>query len=448
MKTPASEKAPLKVMSTERRNLILSRLRPSYVNAVKRLYFGSGFWTGASLMMTIQGLMLMIISHDEDVGVIHELSLRFYPVFRCVTLIALWFVYFGVTLFVWRRAGVPYARYLRTGPTLTHQYVLKHANAVVVVVMFFFFLYAMALISPRTLGFVPEHIWPLLSITLPLCIMVIPGSCGLGVKGAAHPQALITEIGWVLCSPFSETTFLRSFIADVFTSMPKIFTDILYTACIFTSGTAYQESPRSEGVCKHHPTYLAIEYFLKFVPYYVRLMQSARAARDSESSSDQRKHCLNGLKYTCSLILSSISVFQSQASDPISFARLKKAWTIMSIVCTVYSYSWDLRCDWGLCKDGRFLRPPNQCLFPAWLYYMAAGSNLVMRLGWAVYISPDVRWLVADDVILLLAAVELLRRFQWAIYRLEWEHMKHNSHESSAGEFGSMSEVAISPIGA
>ena len=47
-----------------------------------------------------------------------------------------------------------------------------------------------------------------------------------------------------------------------------------------------------------------------------------------------------------------------------------------------------------------------------------------MRLGWAVYISPNVSWLVADDVVLLLAAVELLRRFQWAIYRVEWEYVK------------------------
>ena len=75
-----------------------------------------------------------------------------------------------------------------------------------VIVMFFFFLYAMALISPRTLGFVPEHVWPMLSVAVPLVVMLAPGGCGIRHKSADHPQALVVEIGKVLCSPFSETS--------------------------------------------------------------------------------------------------------------------------------------------------------------------------------------------------------------------------------------------------
>ena len=53
-----------------------------------------------------------------------------------------------------------------------------------------------------------------------------------------------------------------------------------------------------------------------------------------------------------------------------------------------------------------------------------------MRLGWAVYISPN-QTLLADDIILLLAAVELLRRFQWSIFRIEWEYVKRGSSTST-----------------
>ena len=123
----------------------------------------------------------------------------------------------------------------------------------------------------------------------------------------------------------------------------------------------------------------------------------------------------------------------------------------MSIVCTTYSYAWDLRVDWGLCQNGSFLRPAHQSMFPAWCYYTAAGTNLLIRLGWAVYISPNMSWLVADDVIMLLAAVELLRRFQWAVYRVEWEHVKHGGEAQagggsigeSGGEFGATSAVSM-----
>ena len=161
--------------------------------------------------------------------------------------------------------------------------------------------------------------WPF-SLQIQLIVMLAPTSCGLGEKGANHPQLLVVEIGKVLCSPLVETSvrpivttlhnsrypfpprssthrmsypqFLRSFIADVFTSMPKIFTDVLYTTFIFTSGTAYQTSDYSDSICKTHPTYLMIEYALKFLPYWVRLMQSIRGAYDSDSTQSRRKQYL------------------------------------------------------------------------------------------------------------------------------------------------------------
>ena len=284
---------------------ILAHLRPAYVNSVKRSHFSSGFWTGASLMMTIQGLALMIISHDADVGVIHRLSERFYPVFRCVLLISLWFTFFGLNLYIFQRSGIPHHSILSTRPTVTHQHVLKLANVVVVIVMGCFFFYgergetkeatragwttvpmarhrggphptrstasvsaaarhrgggddppqrlippasvsatarhrgggedppnasslhrvgahnrpaltegggrshplptpsplrspaAMSLISPASLGFVPEWVWPLVAVTLP---------AGMVIGGA---RVLLVEIGAVLCSPFSEVQVRR-----------------------------------------------------------------------------------------------------------------------------------------------------------------------------------------------------------------------------------------------
>lgn len=57
-------------------------------------------------------------------------------------------------------------------------------------------------------------------------------------------------------------------------------------------------------------------------------------------------------------------------------------------------------------------------------YYVAIALNFVMRLGWALIISPDQPYL-QQHYILVLGAVELLRRFQWAIFRVEWEHTQH-----------------------
>ena len=56
----------------------------------------------------------------------------------------------------------------------------------------------------------------------------------------------------------------------------------------------------------------------------------------------------------------------------------------VSILSTVYSYTWDLYMDWGLFrsfeKDKKYLRP--KFLYPAWFYYYAMVSNFFLRFMW------------------------------------------------------------------
>ena len=47
---------------------------------------------------------------------------------------------------------------------------------------------------------------------------------------------------------YCQVTFLRSFIADIFCSMPRIFTDLQYTICIYATGTFLIEEPDDLGI--------------------------------------------------------------------------------------------------------------------------------------------------------------------------------------------------------
>ena len=46
---------------------------------------------------------------------------------------------------------------------------------------------------------------------------------------------------------FCQVTFLRSFIADIFCSMPRVFTDLQYTVCIYVTGTFLTEELDDQG---------------------------------------------------------------------------------------------------------------------------------------------------------------------------------------------------------
>ena len=52
--------------------------------------------------------------------------------------------------------------------------------------------------------------------------------------------------------------------------------------------------------------------------------------------------------------------------------------------------------------------------------------DIIMRLGWAILISPSQTYL-QQHLVLLLGCVELLRRFMWSVFRVEWEWIKIKS---------------------
>lgn len=68
------------------------------------------------------------------------------------------------------------------------------------------------------------------------------------------------------------------------------------------------------------------------------------------------------------------------------------AWLTFTIASTIYSYTWDLKVDWALldCKSKyRLLRPKLFYSSPKF-YYIAMILNLVLRLAWALTLSPNI----------------------------------------------------------
>ena len=65
--------------------------------------------------------IIMFISTSKDAGPIHELSHEYYPVFRCVFLIAYFFLLYGISIFIWKRSKIDFDRVLRVSYAHTYQ---------------------------------------------------------------------------------------------------------------------------------------------------------------------------------------------------------------------------------------------------------------------------------------------------------------------------------------
>jgi hypothetical protein len=205
-----------------------------------------------------------------------------------------------------------------------------------------------------------KHVWPALAVIVPTFLFVCPWddltkTCfGVGRNGFKQRWGLIQETGAVLISPFSKVTFLRSFIADIFCSMPRIFTDVQYTVCIYATGSFADSANEAEELAQNrqhsynlcgagYPPYYALQVALAFFPYYLRLCQSLRAFVDT----GEMKHVGNALKYSMSLAVTGLATLLSSmdASDPLR-VNVEIAWVAVGVTTTLYAFYWDVVMDW------------------------------------------------------------------------------------------------------
>jgi hypothetical protein len=118
------------------------------------------------------------------------------------------------------------------------------------------------------------------------------------------------------------------------------------------------------------------------------------------------------------------------------------------IVCAVssaiFSGTWDILMDWSLFEDWKFRKTR---IYPNWystyltsrVYIPAIILNILLRFSWVLLISPD-QWLETDQfqgLIFGLAVLEMIRRFIWALFRVE------NEMVNNIGQFRVVREIPL-----
>lgn len=77
------------------------------------------------------------------------------------------------------------------------------------------------------------------------------------------------------------------------------------------------------------------------------------------------------------------------------------------------------------------IKSREKIIYPAYAYYLAMVTNVILRFSWVFLISPN-QWLLFQDsevLVFLLACLEIFRRFLWSIFRME------NEMSNNIGEF-------------
>lgn len=255
----------------------------------------------------------------------------------------------------------------------------------------------------------------------------------LGPFARARRRFLVI-LGEVLIAPLRGARFVHTTLGDALTSACLMLFDLEFAVCFIGSGD-FMEGRKSAERCRTgraeqdwlNPAVFMLPFWIRFVQCLYRCWQAWRLLRrpftSSPFPSSPLAHLLNSGKYfSCMLVVLS----GAYATESVLSVGLKtmydNLWVASLVLKTVYVFSWDILMDWDLGKPGwRLLRP--RLLYPSrngGRYYFAMLSNLFGRVCWAIAITPA---LYPSDWRLGFAVVEILRRTQWLIFRVENEHI-------------------------
>merc|ERR1711879_368671 len=106
------------------------------------------------------------------------------------------------------------------------------------------------------------------------------------------------------------------------------------------------------------------------------------------------------------------------------------AWIFSLLLKTSLSAWWDVYQDWDLPE--RVKADQFTPAFSKWFYFWCCGSNLLLRGTWAISLTPQGVGIANLNTI--FAGMEIMRRTQWAVLRVENESCKKTYYERLLGQ--------------
>jgi len=254
--------------------------------------------------------------------------------------------------------------------------------------------------------------FPLLFIIVVLIILLNPFS----FMFSPARSWLTTTMGRALTSGVRPSAFRDSFMGDGLNSLVYVFVILEQTSCAYT--TNWHDLGHNCSYQKQWTTPV-----VAMIPALIRFVQCCRASYDSKKAIPQM---LNALKYTLSLCTIWTAAATRMTGSPIA----RVAWVCAMVSASTYASSWDIYMDFGLFSSvftsGKREWLRSELLYPKMFYVSAMMTNTVLRAAWVITISPNEYSVLFDKRVsaFTVGMLEILRRFQWNMIRIEYEAVK------------------------
>lgn len=148
-------------------------------------------------------------------------------------------------------------------------------------------------------------------------------------------------------------------------------------------------------------------------PNLTRTLQCLRRFKDSKT----KLNLINASKYSFAII---IIILRTTIKTGIVV-------NILQACSTLFSLYWDLVMDFGLLQSTRklkniLLRDQLAVFSYRIVYYYMILFNCTTRFSWILF---DYKFMSHENIQLLVAIIEVFRRFHWTFLRIEYEHLNN-----------------------
>ncbi|KAJ1694762.1 hypothetical protein LUZ63_011460 [Rhynchospora breviuscula] len=347
---------------------------------------------------------------------LYETFLYYNPLLLVTLMVWLW----GINLWVFSQSSVSYARVFDLDHThLTHHEIWKCATWMTIVVPTSMTAY-LYLYSHGEVALAASQ--PVMLYIVVLTLLIFP----FDIFYLSSRYFLLRTI-WRICLPLQAITFADFFLADIMTSMSKVFSDLERSTCrMLNKQVATIAWFEADAICGSHS--VAIPLVLVF-PYLCRFFQCLRQYKDTKE-----KTCLfNALKYTTAIPVIFLSALKYHVIPDSWTNFYRPLWLISSVINSLYSFYWDITRDWDLSILSRIFKFKNPTFWSdalhgkVWVYYWVIFSNLILRCTWTYKLSAHLRHNYLT--VFTITALEIVRRFQWIFFRVENEWNKMNNKQ-------------------
>ncbi|XP_008553847.1 xenotropic and polytropic retrovirus receptor 1 [Microplitis demolitor] len=390
--------------------------------------FKVGLFSGSFIILFV-AVVLSAIFHEGQENL--KIAFRLY---RGPLLIIQFLFLMGVNVYGWRSSGVNHVLIFELDPRnhLSEQHLMELSAVLGVIwtLSLLSFLYSASLS-------IPPFVNPLVLVCIMLAFLLNP------LKIFRHEARFwLLRISWrMIIAPFAFVNFADFWLADQLNSLVTPLLDFHFLICFYITNGDWLEAGDTTNCMAGS---LIIRPIVNCLPAWFRFAQCIRRYRDSKEAFP---HLVNAGKYSTTFLVVISSTLRLYYADQYTSNWENPwlwFWLASCIINSIYSYTWDIKMDWGLLDsnagENKFLRE-EVVYSSASFYYFAIIEDFILRFIWiASYILVEYKYVSSDLMTSIVAPLEVFRRFVWNFFRLENEHL------NNCGKFRAVRDISIAPI--